>query len=507
MTGTAWQRLSDLDACRVTRIPRRTQDAAADPARPADRDTGRPQRTAALASAYHAGVSPQTDAGPIAVGWVRVASGGPVDVLLAGSALHGSPRPGPGHEISLALPAGALGQFIAPGGMAAAMNALPCWTRISGIADGLLAEESTGLQVDRASLEECLLAAWDGPFGWLILADPLAPSEIADYAAQVADKQRLAAGMAERDPEKAVQARRLEQRHTELRRALSSGLWQLHVLAGAADPSAAARVAGLFCSSLDLAGLPYTLAPSLSLTEPLPELLGAQPDVHAPSRTDSSAAFPFHASTLLLATLARVPEVEVPGLRLALRPEFDVTPEPPPGDKDQAAPLPLGQVLDRNGVPAGNLSLPTASLNRHVFVCGATGAGKSQTVRALLEGASRAGLPWLVVEPAKAEYRLMSVRLNGTASGVVRIRPGDADQIAAGINPLAPAVQRSGPALPVADPRRPGPGTVPGLVHGRRAVSAGPVGRNHPRIRRGGLGPGPGRTGHARRPAPVPDPG
>ena len=132
MTGTAWQRLSDLDACRVTRIPRRSQDAA-DPARPADRDTGRPQRAAALASAYHAGISRQADAGPVAMGWVRVASGGPVDVLLAGSALRGSPRPGPGHEISLALPAGALGQVIVPGGMAAAMNALPCWTRISGI--------------------------------------------------------------------------------------------------------------------------------------------------------------------------------------------------------------------------------------------------------------------------------------------------------------------------------------------------------------------------------------
>ena len=91
MTGTAWQRLSDLDACRVTQIPRRPQDAAADPARPADRDTGRPQRAAALASAYHAGISRQADAGPVAVGWVRVASGGPVDVLLAGSALRGSP--------------------------------------------------------------------------------------------------------------------------------------------------------------------------------------------------------------------------------------------------------------------------------------------------------------------------------------------------------------------------------------------------------------------------------
>jgi hypothetical protein len=144
------------------------------------------------------------------------------------------------------------------------------------------------LGADRASLEECLLVAWDGPFGWLILADPLAPSEIADYAAQVADKQRLAAGMAERDPEKAVQAHRLEQRHTELRQALSSGLWQLHVLAGAPDPAAAARVAA--CSAPPPAGtLPYTLFQFL--TEPLPELLGTQPDVPCrPGRF--SAAFP-----------------------------------------------------------------------------------------------------------------------------------------------------------------------------------------------------------------------
>ncbi len=35
---------------------------------------------------------------------------------------------------------------------------------------------------------------------------------------------------------------------------------------------------------------------------------------------------PFHASTGLLAALARSPEREIPGLRLTLRPEFDVTP-------------------------------------------------------------------------------------------------------------------------------------------------------------------------------------
>ena len=122
---------------------------------------------------------------------------------------------------------------------------------------------------------------------------------------------------------------------------------------------------------------------------------------------------------------------------------------PRPGDEDRAAPLPLGQVLDRNGVPAGNLSLPTASLNRHVFVCGATGAGKSQTVRALLEGASGAGLPWLVVEPAKAEYRLMSVRLNGTLAGWCGSVPGRRTRSPPGSTPCAPAVDAAGRRFPL----------------------------------------------------------
>jgi uncharacterized protein len=55
-------------------------------------------------------------------------------------------------------------------------------------------------------------------------------------------------------------------------------------------------------------------------------------------------------------------------------------------------------------------------LNRHVFVCGATGSGKSQTVRHLLESAARTGIPWLVIEPAKAEYRLMAARLREAGS-------------------------------------------------------------------------------------------
>jgi len=104
-------------------------------------------------------------------------------------------------------------------------------------------------------------------------------------------------------------------------------------------------------------------------------------------------------------------------------------------------------VLDWNRVPAGELAVPRASLNRHTFVCGATGAGKSQTVRALLEAATAAAIPWLVVEPAKAEYRLMAARLPGTE--VIRIRPGELQDPPAGINPLEPAYDPNGARFPL----------------------------------------------------------
>ena len=133
----------------------------------------------------------------------------------------------------------------------------------------------------------------------------------------------------------------------------------------------------------------------------------------------------------------------MPGVRLALRPQFDVSPEL----AAQGPGVEIGHVLDRNLVPAGPFTVSAESLNRHVFVCGATGGGKSQTVRSLLEAATGLGVPWLVVEPAKAEYRLMPSRVPG--SEVIRIRPGEPDAVAAGLNPLEPATAADGGRFPL----------------------------------------------------------
>jgi uncharacterized protein len=429
--------LEGLEAYRIIEIPRQGDGHAQPPAHHRE-DPGRAQRIAALTAAYHAGTG-AGDHGALTFGWVRLRAGGPVQFLAAGTGLVGGGK----DDVFLTVPAGARAQPLPTGTVAALMSELPAWRGVGGISDGLKPEaEHRNGERQAPSLDECLLATWPGPFGWLLLAEPLPGAEILALAAEIARLEQRSAGNTDRFPDRVMTTRRLALRHAEVLRARSTGLWRLRLLAGGSDQDAASRVAALLCASADLSGLPYAIAPAERAAGRLGELL-ADPSP-APAGGDGIPGYPFLASTDLLAVLARPPDREVPGLRLALRPDFDVTQEP------TAAPvIAVGEVLDRGHRPAGPLLLPLESLNRHVFVCGATGAGKSQTVRALLEAATRAGIPWLVVEPAKAEYRLMAARLAPAGAAVVRIRPGESDAIAAGLNPLEPAPDGAGGRFPL----------------------------------------------------------
>ena len=102
-------------------------------------------------------------------------------------------------------------------------------------------------------------------------------------------------------------------------------------------------------------------------------------------------------------------------------------------------------ILDGLDRPVGEFAVPLPTLNRHALVTGATGAGKSQTVRHLLEQLGRAGLPWLVIEPVKSEYPAMAGRLaaaagpgRGESAAVTVINPADPAAIPFSVNPLAP---------------------------------------------------------------------
>ena len=168
----AWGALNELDAYRITEIPRSSDADATQSAQNQASDPGRTQRLAALIAAYHAGAQAKGNgSGALAIGWIRHDVGGPVQVLVAGAGLVGSEA---GQEVFLTLPGGARAQPLLRGTMAALMAQLPSWRTIGGISDGLLPDNERRVG-DRPppSMEECLLAVWPGPFGWLLLAEPL----------------------------------------------------------------------------------------------------------------------------------------------------------------------------------------------------------------------------------------------------------------------------------------------------------------------------------------------
>jgi len=65
----------------------------------------------------------------------------------------------------------------------------------------------------------------------------------------------------------------------------------------------------------------------------------------------------------------------------------------------------LGKVFDLGQITNKEVELNNKSLNMHTFITGSTGSGKSNTVYQILTELHQDSIPFLVVEPAKGEYK------------------------------------------------------------------------------------------------------
>lgn len=106
-------------------------------------------------------------------------------------------------------------------------------------------------------------------------------------------------------------------------------------------------------------------------------------------------------STNELALIAGLPQREVIGMKLREQVEFGLNYEKP--EKEDC--IDLGNLLqDGVEVKTSPVYLDKDSLDKHVFVAGVTGSGKTTTCHRIL---LQSQLPFLVIEPAKTEYRIL----------------------------------------------------------------------------------------------------
>lgn len=107
-------------------------------------------------------------------------------------------------------------------------------------------------------------------------------------------------------------------------------------------------------------------------------------------------------TTRELSLLAGLPNVELPGLKLRKSVSFALNTLEAQSNESV---INLGNIV-QNGrqLTHKHVEIPHDNLNKHVFVTGVTGAGKTTTCMKLL---LETGFPFTVIEPAKTEYRAL----------------------------------------------------------------------------------------------------
>jgi hypothetical protein len=355
---------------------------------------------------------------PFIAGWLSRGGGAPLELITNAGPLPGDGETGR-HE--LLFPWGAHGQPVA-GSVLADLDRLvwgPCPVRQAPLTRP---DEGARPEDGPTRFEAALQTLMGRAFGWLIVADPVdrIDAETDELRSQLNILRRYEEEQARFDVERA------QRRLAELDAYREAGLWEVRVLAGAATEPELGLIAPVLAGAVDLRAHPYRLRSAEGAHEFADALAANLSD------PGDGSSVPFAATAGALVALTGLPRGEVPGIRVLDSGFFDVTSEM----SDEQS-IELGEILDGQDRPVGTFRVPLETLNRHAFVAGATGAGKSQTVRHMLEQLTAAGVHWLAIEPVKSEYAAMAGRIEG-ASDVTVINPADPGAVPMSVNPLAP---------------------------------------------------------------------
>jgi uncharacterized protein len=327
------------------------------------------------------------------VGWLSRGGGAPLELITNAGPL---------------FPSGARGEPIGDEWLSGAAEMT--WSRCPARLAPPLGQAGPGL------FESSLVTLMGEVFCWLVIAEPCAGQMLRNELTDLRYELQV-----QRRGEDGLSVERLERRLAELDAFGEAGLWSVRVLAGAGSAADLERVAPVLVGSAELSHHPYRLDSG-------ERAVRFHEAVHVDTQ-DGERRSPFVATAGVLAALAGLPRREVPGLRVLDAGYFDVTSEVGTGG------ISLGAILDGGDREVGTFGVPPQTLNRHVFVTGSTGSGKSQTVRHLLEQLTRRGVPWLAIEPAKSEYAAMSGRIG---EPVTVVNPSDPAAVPLSVNPLAP---------------------------------------------------------------------
>ncbi|MBK9143891.1 MAG: ATP-binding protein [Candidatus Melainabacteria bacterium] len=290
-----------------------------------------------------------------------------------------------------------------------------------GLVTGIPALKSTaGDTIESEQIERLANGLQGHDFGFLVLAIPIPNHKVSKEEFLIVDQIQRA--QENEDPEK---KRRIKYylelqdsylRHIQLGTAV--GMWLTGVYFFAAERSVFVRLQSLIRATY----VDETSRPTPLRTH---EIKGLGPHIQQfgllrNKRSDEifqellEYKFLSPLSSRTLSAFVHLPKREMPGFRIRRSAEFSLAPIPP---KDPDRTIAIGNILDR-GMDTGNLyHIDVDALQKHTIVCGVTGGGKTNTCFYLLGQLWNYKIPFMVIEPAKSEYRHMML-MSETFKGI-----------------------------------------------------------------------------------------
>ena len=176
----------------------------------------------------------------------------------------------------------------------------------------------------------------------------------------------------------------LQKELERLDQAAAAGQWLVHTYFGASNDDEAHRLGSLLLG---------VLAGSDSRPEPLRAFF-CQPDGL------SHDHFHTFLTSQEVSTLIQFLREETPGYALHDHVDFDVD-----FHTNETEPIALGFIQHNNTSTNQTFDISLDALAKHTVVIGVTGSGKTTTVMNIVDRVVQAHKPFLVIEPAKTEYR------------------------------------------------------------------------------------------------------
>ena len=300
---------------------------------------------------------------------------------------------------------------------------------MTGIPTAKIGVEEHGIE----QIERLLRGLYRQDFGYMVIADPVQDMEVIEAFDDIADIIREKSPLVKESKQYTQTSRvtmtgeslnRSMQYYVELleillekmRLAKAQGMWRTMTYFFSPDPATTAMMSNLLrtvfggeesvpetirtipisgSSASDILAkfrqieLELTFHPAFSSEHPLKKIIKHKLTSILNSRD--------------LATLTHLPKEEMPGYDVKDTARFGVClPDRSPADS-----LFVGEIIDRGNGTGNHYGVYVQELVKHGLIAGVTGSGKTNTCLNLLDQLWKGNyrIPFLVIEPAKAEYR------------------------------------------------------------------------------------------------------